>query len=520
MTKGCFNCPLNVSDCYRPTCIPGIGVPRMIYTANLQLPGPTIAMCQNDILMVNVTNYLKNQITTIHWHGITQIGTPYMDGVPMVTQCPILPFDKFQYKFRVYQSGTFYWHSHVHFQILDGLAGMFVIRQPSGEDPNDGLYDYDLTEHAILLQDISNVTGGNIDSAHFQVLNDMEFIPSMLVGGRGQQKYFTKEDGYVLYTPLNEYKVKSGFKYRFRLCSNINSQCPMKMFIDGHSFKVIATDGISVKPYETDALEIGQGERYDIVIEANYTTGNFWINFRGTGDFNHCYGTYSAANLKYEGSIDRDLTQLYIPPIIQDSQQKILSDIMSLTSMVTPNPALRATPDKTFYFGVGHVPNYNPLDYNPQLFPWSSYDSSYQMPLPLINFINFMFPPSPMLTQLIDVPESSFCNADSLAKVKNCSDTFCSCVHRVKANVGDLVEVVLINNGNDSDYHTFHLHGYTHGVVAQNILPKGRNTIQDFQALDKERKITRNLENIVYKDSTQIPLAGYIIFRFVADNPG
>lgn len=33
--------------------------------------------------------------TTIHWHGQLQRGTPWMDGVPSVTQCPIAPGSTF-----------------------------------------------------------------------------------------------------------------------------------------------------------------------------------------------------------------------------------------------------------------------------------------------------------------------------------------------------------------------------------------------------------------------------------------
>jgi FtsP/CotA-like multicopper oxidase with cupredoxin domain len=32
--------------------------------------------------MVNVTNDLPNEGTTLHWHGLRQPGTPWYDGVP------------------------------------------------------------------------------------------------------------------------------------------------------------------------------------------------------------------------------------------------------------------------------------------------------------------------------------------------------------------------------------------------------------------------------------------------------
>ncbi len=40
--------------------------------------------------MVNMTNHAETGASmTLHWHGVLQEGTPFMDGAPMVTQCPV-----------------------------------------------------------------------------------------------------------------------------------------------------------------------------------------------------------------------------------------------------------------------------------------------------------------------------------------------------------------------------------------------------------------------------------------------
>ena len=46
-------------------------------------------ICQWDEVVVDVVNELGSDSTTVHWHGIHQRGTPFMDGVPFLTQCPI-----------------------------------------------------------------------------------------------------------------------------------------------------------------------------------------------------------------------------------------------------------------------------------------------------------------------------------------------------------------------------------------------------------------------------------------------
>jgi len=50
--------------------------------------------------------------TSIHWHGHHQRGTPYMDGVPYITQCPIPPKSSFRYHYTADTPGTHFWHSH------------------------------------------------------------------------------------------------------------------------------------------------------------------------------------------------------------------------------------------------------------------------------------------------------------------------------------------------------------------------------------------------------------------------
>lgn len=53
--------------------------------------------CSNIFCVVTVRNEIASPEsgTTIHWHGLLQKGTPWMDGVPSVTQCPIAPGSTF-----------------------------------------------------------------------------------------------------------------------------------------------------------------------------------------------------------------------------------------------------------------------------------------------------------------------------------------------------------------------------------------------------------------------------------------
>lgn len=66
-------------------------------------------VCQNDIVVVDIVNRIPGQSFGVHWRGQHQSDTPYMDGVPMITQCPIPCFTTFQYKFRAKEAGTHVW---------------------------------------------------------------------------------------------------------------------------------------------------------------------------------------------------------------------------------------------------------------------------------------------------------------------------------------------------------------------------------------------------------------------------
>lgn len=58
-----------------------------------------LKVCKGDTVVVNVKNMLEGgEGVSLHWHGVLQEGTPHMDGVTMITQCPIHTHTTFQYR--------------------------------------------------------------------------------------------------------------------------------------------------------------------------------------------------------------------------------------------------------------------------------------------------------------------------------------------------------------------------------------------------------------------------------------
>jgi FtsP/CotA-like multicopper oxidase with cupredoxin domain len=120
---------------------------------NRKIPGPTVHVCKNDMIVVDVTNEMGGTSASIHWHGFYMKKTPYYDGVPFITQCPIDFATTFRYAFHADNPGTQFYHSHSGHHKVNGHYGGIVVRRPESEDPNRSYFDHDLKEHLIIASD-------------------------------------------------------------------------------------------------------------------------------------------------------------------------------------------------------------------------------------------------------------------------------------------------------------------------------------------------------------------------------
>ena len=111
--------------------VPGHATPAWAYGGHA--PGLELRGRQGDWLRVRFINHLP-QPTTIHWHGIR---LPLeMDGVPYVSQLPVLPGEFFDYRFPLHDAGSFWYHPHAASseQLGRGLVGPLIVdeRESSG----------------------------------------------------------------------------------------------------------------------------------------------------------------------------------------------------------------------------------------------------------------------------------------------------------------------------------------------------------------------------------------------------
>lgn len=129
---------------------------------NRKIPGPPIQVCKNDMVIVDVANQALGTAASIHWHGMHMKETPFMDGVPFLTQCPILFGTTFRYKFNASEPGTHFYHSHSGHHKVNGQYGGFIVREPKNSDPNEIEYDVDSSDHYIVLSDWQHSYGEQV----------------------------------------------------------------------------------------------------------------------------------------------------------------------------------------------------------------------------------------------------------------------------------------------------------------------------------------------------------------------
>ena len=113
-------------------------------TINGTVPGPLLRYREGDDVLIRVDNRLRED-TSIHWHGV--LVPPAMDGVPGVSFPGIRAGEIFEYRFRIPQYGTYWYHSHSGLQEQLGHYGPMIL------DPADGYpYQFD-REFVVVLSD-------------------------------------------------------------------------------------------------------------------------------------------------------------------------------------------------------------------------------------------------------------------------------------------------------------------------------------------------------------------------------
>ena len=300
--------------CSVPMTVDGITYRRFI-GVNGRIPGPTLIVTVNQTVKVRVYNNLTSEGITVHWHGMHQKGTPWMDGVGFISQYPIGAGEYFDYVYNATPAGTHWYHSHVGAQRTDGLFGALIVReepnyfsdtvvpkikeQLSGE-PYQSVYDLP-SNHTLTLLDWQREDSLDLfvqlhGSLRFHIDEEIDKVPTNrdtlynptvsldkveigpvpywtgLINGRGRNDNST-------YAPLTVFNVFPDAAFRFRVIG-AQSLYAYSLSIDNHTLTVIAADGHFISPIVVDYLIVHSGERYDFIVDTygeRMDADKFWV---------------------------------------------------------------------------------------------------------------------------------------------------------------------------------------------------------------------------------------------------
>lgn len=262
------------------------GSSRNAVAINGTIPGPLLRLREGEDVELNVTNHLDED-TSIHWHGL--LVPAGMDGVPGLSFEGIRPGETFRYRFRVRQSGTYWYHSHSGLQEQQGHYAPMII-EPAGAEP----HPFD-REHVIVLSDwtdedpmevLRNLKG---DGGYYnfgkrtipQFFRDLFRSPGAVIRDRdmwGRMRMDPTDIADVTgatYTYLMNGRTpngnwtalfRPGEKVRLRFI-NASAMTYFDVKIPGLRMKVVQADGQDVEAVEVDELQIAVAETYDVIVE-------------------------------------------------------------------------------------------------------------------------------------------------------------------------------------------------------------------------------------------------------------
>lgn len=259
---------------------------------NGSLPGPILRWRENEEVTIRVSNRLR-EMSSIHWHGI--VLPAEMDGVPGLSFSGIAPGETFEYRFRLRQHGTYWYHSHSGFQEQTGLYGAIIIdpagppRHHADRDLMIVLSDWsDETPDAILANlrrqseyyNANRRTSGDL----WREIRERGVAAtwrerSMWNRMRMSDRDISDVSGLTYTYLMNGMPPSQGWTAPFRRGEKLRlrfvNAAAMTFFdvrIPGLAMKVIANDGQDIEPVTVDEFRLGAAETLDVLVEPHGDT--------------------------------------------------------------------------------------------------------------------------------------------------------------------------------------------------------------------------------------------------------
>ena len=456
----------------------GLAAPDCFQTERLlvngQFMGPTIQVQAGDTLALTIKNNI-NASMSIHMHGLHQRYSKESDGASYVTNSPLNPFETrtTQSVIENYEAGTFFYHAHIELYDMH-VYGALVVKNPAGQDEQTLGYD---EERTLVLSDYYRA---DPDILHTGLMADpFKFVgvpDSFVTNGKTIGSNCTAPSEYDVTT------VEPGKKYRFRIIG-AGTLFYVNFRIPGHKMTLVEVEGQLIKPIDIDSLELFTGQRYSVIVTADQTPGDYWMQQQGMWRAGAPQNGYSI--LRYANTMTKSKPAAL--SLIQETAGWITSQFAPLKSTPypeQPNMILMLEGTQQKIPGTGKI-------------KWFLNNVTYELPS--------------------DLTILQHAKENSLSKLPVESKPF-------EFSQGDIVDIIFQNTvalSGVCEPHPWHLHGHSYWVLSQGggaYDPR----VPDYPFPIKRDTVTLYAFSHGHHEPKGNPgdKCGWVKVRFVADNPG
>ncbi|KAG9140779.1 hypothetical protein Leryth_006963 [Lithospermum erythrorhizon] len=481
-----------------------------VITVNGQFPGPTLEVNNGDTLVINVVNKAQYNVT-IHWHGVRQMRTAWADGPEFITQCPIRPGGSYTYRFRIQgQEGTLWWHAHSSW-LRATVYGALVIRPKEGES-----YPFvkPKRETPILLGEWWNANPMDVIREATRSGGAPNISDAYTINGQpGDLFNCSTQDTTIV-------PIGSGETMLLRV---INAALNQQLFftVANHKFTVVGADASYVKPFTTSVIMLGPGQTTDVLIKADQPPARYYMAARAYA---------SAQGAPFDNTTTTAILEYKSTPC----KAKCTSSKPIMPNLPAYNDTNTASAFTTSFKSPRKVEV--PTDIDENLFitvglglqncPPGASNQTCQGPngtrfTASMNNVSFVLPSNFSLLQAHHKGLPGVFTADfpSAPPVKfdytgNVSRSLWQPLKGTKVynlKFGSRVQIVLQGTSIfTAENHPIHLHGYDFYIIAEG-----------FGNFDPKKDSAKfNLVDPPMRNTASLPVNGWSVIRFVADNPG
>ncbi|OAY69021.1 Laccase-3 [Ananas comosus] len=440
--------------------------------------------------------------------------TAWADGPEFVTQCPIRPGGSYKYRFTVEgQEGTLWWHAHSSWLRATVYGALIVHPKENHSYP----FAEPTREIPIILGEWWDANPIDVVKEAAQTGAAPNISDALTINGQPGDHYNCSSKGLLVsFLPLLQNPPGETNLLRF-----INAALNTELFVSiaNHQMTVVAADASYTKPFATSVIMLGPGQTTDVLVTMDQAPTSYYIAARA---YSSAQGlpfdnTTTTAIVEYDCGCATKPGQSIPPafpalPVYNDTATAtaFAAGLKSISKVKIPEPV-----DEHLFFTVG----LGLFDCHPGQQCGGPKGTRLGAS---INNVSFVFPSDYSILQAHRQGVPGVFTTDFPANPQVQFDyTATDISHELwqpvaatklyKLKFGSVVQLVLQGtNIFVGENHPIHIHGYDFYILAEG-----------FGNFDPAKDTAKfNLVDPPMRNTVAVPVKGWAVVRFVADNPG